>query len=92
MNQLAEYLQNPKSIAIKKFFATLLQQKYFDYDELLTRVSISLVTDNDVKSFAKMINEIYQIGYQKAADDYNKQLEKAGIKIINQQKKDGNPL
>jgi len=51
------------------------------YDELFTRLGSSLVTDNDLKVFGEMINEVLGIGYRKAVEDYREQLKKMGIEV-----------
>lgn len=80
-NQWAQFMQNPKGIAFKKFMSQVMGQKVGVYDDLLTRLSASLVTDNDLKIFGDMVNDILGIGYRKAVDDYRDQLKKLGIEV-----------
>jgi len=80
-NQWAQFMQNPKGIALKKFMSQVMGPKVGVYDELLTRISASLVTDNDLKIFGEMINDILGTGYKKAVDDYRDQLNKLGIEV-----------
>ncbi len=77
----AEMLQNPRSIALKNFMAQAIQHKVINYDDLLTRIGSVLITDNDIKMFGYLINDVLAAGYQKALDDYKSQLEKMGIEI-----------
>lgn len=77
----AEFIQNPKGLALKKFMATILESKYYQYEDLINRASFYLVTDNDLKSFAKMVTDIYELGYMKAVSDYKEQLTKLGINV-----------
>jgi dsRNA-specific ribonuclease len=76
-----EYLQNPKGLILKKFMAQVLIQKYSSYDDLLTRVGVSLITEKDLNLFAKMVNDIYELGYIKAVGDYKEQLTKLGVQV-----------
>lgn len=83
---LADMMQNPRGIALKRFMATVLGQKYLDYDDLLQRSTCYLVTEKDIALFSKMISDIYELGYMKAVDDYKDQLQKHGYKINISQK------
>ena len=83
---LNEMMQNPKSIALRRFMATILGQKYPEYDDLLQRSSFYLVTDKDLALFSKMISDTYEVGYMKAVEDYKDQLQKLGVKIKISQK------
>ena len=83
---MSEIMQNPKVLALKKFMATVLGQKYSDHEELIHRATFYLVTDKDMASFGKMVNDLYEIGYMKAVNDYKDQLQKLGIKINISQK------
>lgn len=76
-----QLVQNQKSVTIKKFVAQILDQRIVVYDDLLTRISTALVTDNDFKAFAEMLNEILIAGYYKGVENYKEQLEKAGVKV-----------
>ncbi len=78
---LSEMMQNPRGIALKQFMATMLGQKYLEYEELLNRTTFYLVTDKDIASFGKMMNDIYELGYMKAVGDYKDQLQKIGVKV-----------
>lgn len=80
-NQWAQMMQNPKGIALKKFMSQVMGPKVGVYDDLLTRLAASLVTDNDLKVFGEMVNDILGVGYHKAVDDYRVQLNKMGIEV-----------
>jgi dsRNA-specific ribonuclease len=85
-----EYLQNPKGLILKKFMAQILIQKYPPYDDLLSRVAASLVTEKDLTSFANLVNDLYELGYTKAVEDYKEQLTKLGITVkVKSQEKSG---
>lgn len=72
---------NPKGIALKRMMASVLEAKYNEYDDLLSRTAHYLVTDNDLKKFSEMIADIYEIGYLRAVNDYQEQVKKLGLKI-----------
>jgi len=81
MDNLSQILQNPKTMVLRKFMLQVLANKVENYDELLTRVGISLVTENDLKMFALMVNDILEVGYRRAVEDYKKQLSEMGIEV-----------
>ena len=83
---LSDMMQNPKGIALKRFMATILGQKYSEYEELLQRSTFYLVTDKDMASFGKMVSDLYDLGYMKAVADYKDQLQKIGVKVNISQK------
>lgn len=83
---LTDMLQNPKAMALKRFMAEILGQKYLDYEELLHRSTFYLVTDKDMASFGKMVSDVYELGYMKAVADYKDQLQKLGVKVNISQK------
>ena len=81
MDNWTQFMQNPRGLALKKFMLQVMNEKVGRYDDILTRLSTSLVTDNDFKVFGEMINEIMGIGYHKAINDYRVQLNKLGIEV-----------
>ncbi len=72
---------NPKIYALKKFLAQILEQKYQNHDDIITRATHNIITDNDIVSFSKLITDIYENGYMKAVAEYKEQLTKLGIKV-----------
>jgi hypothetical protein len=76
-----QMMQNPRVMMLKKYMAQVLPEKLALYDDILTRVASSLITDNDFKVFAEMINEVLQLGYIKAIEDYRGELQKLDINI-----------
>jgi hypothetical protein len=78
-NSWAQIFQNPKGLALKKFMAQIIDRKVQDYDDLLDRLGASLVTENDVKLFGNLMNDVMAAGYYKAVNDYKeKNQEKLG--------------
>jgi len=76
-----KYMSNPRCFTLKKWFLELLKTDYPQHDEIIERVSTSLLTDKDVDSFGKLVMNVYQAAYHKAVDDYRTEFEKMGIKI-----------
>jgi len=80
-NNWSQFMQNPKGIVLKKFMLQVMGDKVNPYDDILTRLGSVLITDNDIKVFGEMINEVMTIGYRRAVDDYRSQLSKMGIEV-----------
>ena len=76
-----KYMANPKSFTLKKWFAELLKGKFPPHENIIERVSMSLVTEKDLTDFGKLVAEVYEAGYLKAVNDYRAQFEKMGVKI-----------
>lgn len=74
-------MQNPRGIVLKKFMIQVMGDKAQSYDELLTRLSTVLITDNDINIFGELINDILGIGYRKAVEAYRSELNKLGIEV-----------
>lgn len=91
INNLADYLQNPRILSLKKFLGQLLGKKYPSHDEIVNRIGHNIMTENDLTSFSKLIADIYEVGYLKAVTDHEEQLKKLGYKInITQKNLDDN--
>jgi len=80
-NNWSQFMQNPKGAVLKKFMSQVLGNKVNPYDEVITRLSTVLITDNDIKVFGEMINDVMVLGYRKAVEDYQTQLNKMGIEV-----------
>ena len=78
-NNWAQMMQNPKATMLKKLIVQVLGNKTVTYEDLITRLGATLVTDNDFKIFAELINDVLQAGYFRAIDDYRDQLGKMDI-------------
>jgi hypothetical protein len=78
---MTEYMQNPKGFAIRKWLADLLKNDYDAHDQVVERISASLVTQKDLEEFGKLIGCVYSAGFMKAFTDYKSQLEKLGLNI-----------
>ncbi len=80
-NNIFRHAQNPRGFALKKWVSQLIAEKYPPHDTIVERVGTSLVTENDLKDFGKLLSTVYECGYMKAINDYRKQVESLGIKI-----------
>jgi hypothetical protein len=80
-NNLMKYMANPKAFTIKKWLYELLNLNYASHDQIIERVSYSLITEKDLEDFSKLIGQVYETGYKKAVEDYRKQFEDMGLKI-----------
>jgi len=68
-------------MVLRKFMVQILANKAENYDELITRIGFNLVTENDLKMFALMVNDLLEVGYRRAVEDYRGQLSEMGIEI-----------
>ena len=75
------YMSNPRSFTLKKWFAELLKEDYSPHDQIIERMSTSITTEKDLKDLGKLIMKLYEKAYLKAVDDYKEQAENMGIKI-----------
>jgi len=76
-----KYMANPRCFTLKKWFSDLLKTEYQQHDEIVERVSTSLLTDKDVEKFGQLIMNVYESAYKKAVNDYKVEFEKMGVKI-----------
>lgn len=68
-------------MVLRKFMLQILANKADNYDELITRIGFNLVTENDLKMFALMVNDLLEVGYRRAVEDYKGQLSEMGIEV-----------
>lgn len=81
MTNNLSYLSNPKLHTLNKWFTDLLGNRYDGNEEIVERIAASLVTNKDLENFTKLLTAVYQLGYQKALQDNQKQLEALGYKV-----------
>lgn len=81
MNNLSQMLQNPKTMVLRKFMVEVLGNKISNYEDLLTRIGVNLVTESDLQAFTLMINDILGVGYLKCVADYRTQLNGMGVEV-----------
>jgi hypothetical protein len=75
-----QIMSNPAAHVIKQFMEEFLKDQYPPHQEILERISKSLVTANDLDAFNKLVSAIYQIGYMKAVKDHAEALAQIGYK------------
>lgn len=80
-NNLIRYMSNPRAFTLRKWFYDLLKVNYVAYDNIIERVSTSLITERDLEEFGKLVGQVYETGYKKAVEDYRKQMEDMGLKV-----------
>ena len=80
-NSWVQMMSNPQGFVIKKYMAEILKDKFPIHQEILERLSINLVTANDLQAFGKLISDIYQTGYLKAINEHQELLNKLGYKV-----------
>lgn len=80
-NNFTKYMSNPKSFTIKQWLSQLLQENYSHHDQTAERVAASLLTEQDLEDFGKLLTQVYEKGYRKAVEDYKHQVEKFGIQV-----------
>lgn len=87
-----DYLSNAKGHYVKKSMFEVLQERYMQNEQIIDRLSVSLMTENDVKQFLKLVTDVYETAYMKAVNDHKEQLQKLGLvaKVV-PQKTDDNP-
>ena len=74
-------MTNPTLFTLRKWLSELIKEKYQKHDNIVERISASLVTNSDVSEFGLLITDIYETAYRKAVTDYKDQFEKMGVKI-----------
>jgi hypothetical protein len=74
-------LNQPMQVALHKYMFELLQERYHGHQNVIARLSHYLVTDQDLREFSQMLGDVYERAYTKALNDYQVQLEAAGIKV-----------
>ena len=72
---------NHMQMAMHKYMFDLLQEKYQQNSNIISRISHYLVTDNDIREFSSLVNDLYESAYTRALKDYHVQLEAAGFKV-----------
>lgn len=77
-NDFLSNLSNPVGQIIKKYLHDLLQERYYKHQDVVERISRSLVTKGDIENFGKFILEIYEAGFFKAVQDNKELWEKLG--------------
>lgn len=78
---MPKYMSNPTLFMLRKWLSDILKEKYQKHDNIVERISASLVTASDVSEFSSLVTEIYETALRKSVADYKEQFEKMGVKI-----------
>lgn len=79
MTNWLEYMQNPRSHILKKTMFEVLKERFSQNEQIIERMSATLVTEGDLNLFMKMVSDVYEIAYMKAVADHREQLQKVGL-------------
>lgn len=74
-----DYMSNPRGHYLKKTMFEVLQERYAQNEQIIERMGVTLLTENDLTAFMKMVGDIYEMAYLKAVNDHREQLQKAGL-------------
>jgi len=77
-----EIPRSPYTKPIKKYLSQAISDQYtVDIDEIVERISVTLVTKKDAENFLKLLSELYNAGHANAMDAAQKSLEAHGLKM-----------
>lgn len=75
-------MSNPHSFTLKKWFATLLKNKYEQEDNVIVeRIASALSTERDVEDFGKLMGKLFEGGYRRAVKDMEGQMKEHGLTV-----------
>lgn len=74
-----DYMSNPRGHYLKKTMFEVLQERYAQNEQIIERMGVTLLTEDDLSAFMKMVGDIYEMAYLKAVNDHKEQLQKAGL-------------
>mgnify|MGYP006274886985 CR=1 FL=1 len=74
-----DYMVNPRGHQLKRVMFEFLKERFAANEQIVERLGSSLMTENDMKDFLKMVTDVYEIAYLKAVNDHREQLQKLGI-------------
>lgn len=76
-----DVMNNPRGFTVKKTLFEFLKDRYAVNEDIIDRISYHLVTEDDAKSFIKLMVDTYEIGYATAVEQHREQLAKIGLKV-----------
>jgi hypothetical protein len=80
-NGWMNFMSNPQAHFIKKTMFELLRDRYTKHEQIVERVSHSLVTEKDTREFMQMMVDIYEIGFMKAVEEQREKLAQLGYGV-----------
>lgn len=66
---------------VLRYAQELLGTRFPKYQTTLLRAASTLVTQEEMNTFCKLMMELYEAGFLKATNDYRKQAEAMGLKV-----------
>jgi len=81
---------NPYQRAGRQYLFDMLQERYEPSKNFIERITVHIGTEDDLKCFAKMIADVYELGFLRATNQYRNELAKLGynVTIVPEQKKE----
>ena len=76
-----EYMRNPHAWPIKKYMFDILQDRYGKHEKILTRLVHHLHTKEDIEGWGNLVIDLYEVGFLKAVNEYQEQMEERGFKV-----------
>ena len=66
---------------VKKYLAEILMEKYHDHEAIIDRLAHLLSLPADAESFLRLVQVLYQKGFDHAISSYRDELEKLGYQV-----------
>ena len=76
-----QQLMNPQIHIVKKYMFDILKERYGRNEEIIERIAPSLITENDLTAFGKLVMDVYEIAYFQAINEQSEILKKNGVKV-----------
>ena len=74
-------LSNPLSWGVKKYMFEILQERYSRNEDVINKVSESVMSEKDYEAFGQLMVDVYEKGFSTALDQQKEQFEKLGINV-----------
>lgn len=73
--------RNPYALAVKKYCAELLNERYHNHENLIERYSEGIHNEKDTQALMQMFADFYEKGYMRCLRDYEVALKKLGYEV-----------
>jgi len=80
-NAWTNLFPNQQSQFVKHTMFELLRDKYQKHEQIIERISRSLVTEKDTKDFLQMMVDLYEVGFIKAVNEQREKLTQLGYDV-----------
>jgi hypothetical protein len=74
-------LSNPLSWGMKKYMFELLQERYSENEDIITRISDNILSEKDYKACGKLMVDVYEKGFKEALRQQKEELQKMGLDV-----------